>query len=312
MRIILSLLVPVILLGNSFSVSPASAQSAAVIEQLHIALWPEFDRPAVLVMYKVQLKEDTPLPAWVSLPMPASAGEPHAVAWRNPDGRLLVADYERAVEGEWANIKLVAMSFRIQFEYYQDLDITGSNRNFEFRWPGGYQVNALSYEVQQPVGVSQFKVGPAPTRTAQGGDGLTYLSAELGSLAKENTFTIDLSYLKTSNQLSADTIVTPQLSPSSPSVQREGSTQGSSRAFTVFTVVLIVGLLVFAGLLFYTQYRRKKDASTSRPDSGKKGKGKAKGKKDKTGNGSMFCHNCGKRASPRDHYCRYCGAQFNR
>ncbi len=280
-----------------------------MIEQLHIALWPEFDRPSVLVIYRVRLKEDTPLPAWVSLPMPTSAGEPHAAAWRSPDGQLLVADYERLVEGEWAKINLVAMSSMVQMEYYQQLDIAGSNRNFQLSWPGGYQVNALSYEVQRPVGVSDLKVDPAPTETATGSYGLTYLSARLGPLTKEDTFTIDLNYVKTSNELSAEAIVIPQPFPSSPSGKGEGWTQNSSRVLILIIGVLIVGLLLLGGR-YYTQYRRQKNAPTSRRGAGRRGKRQAKGKKEKVRDNSGFCHDCGKRTGPSDRYCRHCGTEL--
>ncbi|NIO05443.1 MAG: hypothetical protein GTN74_12770 [Proteobacteria bacterium] len=310
MRAILPWLLSVVLLVISSSFSTASAQSAPMIEQLHIALWPEFDRSSVLVIYRVSLKEDTPLPAWVSLPIPTSAGEPHAAAWRSSDGQLLVADYERKVEGEWATIKLVAMSSTIQMEYYQELDIAGSNRNFRFNWPGGYQVDALSYEVQQPVGVSDVKVDPAPTDRAQGSYGLTYLSAQLGQLTKKDTFTIDLNYVKTSNELSAEAIAIPQQFPSSPSAKPEGRAQHSSRVLTLVIGILIVVLLLLGGR-FYTQYRRQKNAPTSRRDSVKRGKRQPKGKKEKVVENSGFCHDCGKRTSPSDRYCRHCGTELH-
>jgi len=241
--------------------------------------------------------------------MPTSAGEPHAAAWQNPDGQLLVADYEREVEGEWAKINLVAMSSAVQMEYYQELDIAGSNRNFQFSWPGGYEVNALSYEIQQPVGVSDVKVDPASTDRAQGSYGLRYLTAQLGPLTKADTFTIDLSYVKTSSELSTEAIGISQQFPSTPSAKPGGWAQYSSRVLILVIGVLIVGLLLLGGR-FYTQSRRQKNAPTSGRGSVSRGRRPAKKKKAEIGDDSVFCHDCGKRASPSDRYCRHCGTQL--
>ena len=151
----------------------------ATIDHLEIAMWPEFDQRAVLVIYRFQLSPDSQLPATVSLPIPASAGEPHAVAWRDEAGRLLVADYTREISGEWANILVRIESLEGQLEFYSDLNIAGPSRSFALSWPGDVRVNTLTYEVQQPVGATDLIVDPSPQDQSIGQDGLLYLRGNL-------------------------------------------------------------------------------------------------------------------------------------
>ena len=58
----------------------ALAQTDTEVEQFEVILWPEYDRPNILVINKVRFTDETSLPATVSLVIPKTAGEPHAVA----------------------------------------------------------------------------------------------------------------------------------------------------------------------------------------------------------------------------------------
>ena len=51
--------------------APTVAQDR--LERLEISLWPEYDRPAMLVMLRAWLPADAEFPVTISLPMPAMA-----------------------------------------------------------------------------------------------------------------------------------------------------------------------------------------------------------------------------------------------
>ncbi len=85
------MLLPIVLAGFGLRWTPAAAQEAPAIEQLTVALWPEYDQPAMLVILRVQLAPGTQLPVDVILPIPTSAGEPLAVAYTTAEGALLNA-----------------------------------------------------------------------------------------------------------------------------------------------------------------------------------------------------------------------------
>ncbi len=63
-----SLIILLILLCFSF---PAQAQQAISFSSVVVDLWPEFDRPEMLVIYHLTLSPSVSLPADVTLQIPA-------------------------------------------------------------------------------------------------------------------------------------------------------------------------------------------------------------------------------------------------
>ena len=81
--------VPIILLLLlMLSPSRGIAQSEAPLESLKISLWPEYDRPGVLVLYEARIAPEAGAPATIRLPLPYGVDTPHAVAAHYPDGQL--------------------------------------------------------------------------------------------------------------------------------------------------------------------------------------------------------------------------------
>ena len=70
----------IILFVLSIYIPSAQAQEAPRFETLTIDLWPEYDRPSMLVIYKGELSPAVSLPAEVTLRMPVEAGAPAVVA----------------------------------------------------------------------------------------------------------------------------------------------------------------------------------------------------------------------------------------
>jgi len=116
MRFLHRYLLTFLLLGLCLLSTSALAQEETRIERLEVVLWPEYDRPAVLVFLRVQLAGGASLPMHVELRILAAVGEPHAVATRGIDGSLVYAEYTRQVA------------------------------------EGGVDLAMFAYDVQQPVG----------------------------------------------------------------------------------------------------------------------------------------------------------------
>lgn len=57
------------------------AQSSAPLADLNIALWPEYDRPEVLVIFRGRVADNTPLPAALTFKLPATTETLHAIAY---------------------------------------------------------------------------------------------------------------------------------------------------------------------------------------------------------------------------------------
>ncbi|MFQ5848169.1 MAG: hypothetical protein ACE5IQ_10940 [Candidatus Methylomirabilales bacterium] len=183
--------------------SAATAQTRPPLARLKISLWPEYDRPAVLVMLHGWLAVDAALPAIVPLPMPAQAGKPHAVAKGAPDGELLMAQHMVDVQGDWAKINVMTDMREVRVEYYVDFPTTDPLRRYVFEWPGGLDVKKVTYEVMQPSGAKDLSVRPPPSTQTVGNDGLTYHLGNLGPKTRKDTFSIEISYTKTTPTLTA-------------------------------------------------------------------------------------------------------------
>jgi hypothetical protein len=284
---------------------PAWAQAPATVTGLQVALWPEYDSRSMLVIYRVSLDQTTTLPTDVELPIPASVGDPLAVAMTDSTGSLVNAQYTRQVNGDWANIRITAESLQLQIEYYSPLVFDGPLRRFAFVWPGAPGVQNLSYEVQSPIGAQEVTISPAPESQNVGQDGLTYFSSVLGTEAGPSGTEVDLTYVKTSEDLTADLLSLPPTRPE--------PTQGGTpdlRQFIPWILLAFGVILLSAGGAWYLRLsratpsagrrRRRGSRPASRPD-------RQPGEMDAS---PVFCHNCGARATAGDRFCRSCGVRL--
>jgi len=196
-------------------------QEQQPLERLEVVLWPEYDQSGVLVMYRGWLAPDTALPTTVALPMPDSVAVPSAVAKRPIGGDLLLTPYtvESHDGWQWAYVQTDAPEIRL--EYYADLATDAANRRFQFEWPGGPAIDQIAYEVMQPLGASDLSVSPGSSRPQLAPDGLVYQREEIGGVPEGGQFFIDVSYAKTSSDLTAANLGTfqPAPPPSVPSSQ---------------------------------------------------------------------------------------------
>lgn len=286
----------------------ARAQGLLSLSSLEVDLWPEYDRPEMLVIYRITLPANITLPVDLSLRIPAAAGEPSAVAVVQPSSTgeksLFTIPYERTVSGDWGEINLTATMPELQLEYYDPgLVRQGAARQFEFNWPGDYAVEALSVQVQQPVGARELSISPASGSGVTGQDGLLYYNKQVGSLTAGQTFSLSINYQKDSDTLSASSLT---VQPGAP-VSEVSSSQVSLRPYLPWGLGILGVLLIAGGGLWYWRSgrggkepegtrRRRKPASAAREASQPAE--------------PVYCHSCGKRAAPGDRFCRVCGTQL--
>lgn len=286
---------------------PASgqAQSGLTFSAVKVDLWPEFDRPEMLVIYHLTLSAQS-VPADINLHIPAAAGQVHAVAAQQPDGRLINLTFEqRPPSGEWSEVVFKATSPEVQIEYYDpSLVKQDAIRKFTYRWAGDYAVDAFLLEVQQPIDASDMDI---PSGTGSGvtrNDGLVYYTKEIGALPAGQTLEVALSYQKPTDTLSANVL---QIQPSSPI---DETTAGRATTLTTALPWLLGGLgllLIVGGGWWYWQSGRTK----ARPERRARHKPAAqRNAAPVAAENQVYCHQCGKRAVPGDRFCRTCGTQL--
>lgn len=281
-----------------------AAQTPPAIERLGIALWPEYDQPSVLVIYRAAFAPDVSYPAQVTLPIPAGVGEPFAVAVRAPDGSLLYAEgYERTVQGDWALITFLADTPDVQLEYYDSLERQGDERQFAFTWPGGFDIGSLSYEVQHPVGAADMTLEPPPDSQLTRNDGLLYSLAELGPLAAGETRQVAFRYTRPTDTLSVDVA-----QAAIPAVAPALDAEPSLTPYLLWALGLLGLALVAAGGVLVWRSRRAVTPAAKRSRARKPRRPQAD--EPSLDAGRVFCHQCGAQGAVNDAYCRRCGAKL--
>lgn len=286
---------------------PVMAQSELKIEHLQIDIWPEYDRPDVLIIYHITLPEETNLPVQMSLRIPLSAAETLIVAMKDVDGLLYNLNYTTVIEDEWTRVSFIALSNQLQLEYYdQNLHQDGDNRSFEYRWPGDYNVNSLVVSVQQPTYARQIQFVPDMGSGRPGLDNLIYYTLLVGASSVHKEFSLSLSYENPDNLLSAD--IQQSVQPVQPIPDHsEGNTISQGMlfwGFGVFGVLLIVG----GSYLFWKSGRKNvvSSASQRRPASARVKEPSHESDTEM----SIYCHQCGKPAMSGDVFCRVCGTKL--
>ena len=204
-----------LVLSLFFLVPVGQAQGVPGLAELEVDLWPEYDRPDVLVIYKAKLPSNISLPVDVIFKIPALAGEPFAVAVRQMDGALLNATYQRQVEGDWALVTITATMPEIQLEYYDpSIESVDGRHSYTYTWPGDYDIDTMRLVIQQPMGASQMSVEPnLGSFTQIQGDPMQYYAMDVGSPKAGDTVSIDLSYFKDTDALSIESL---QVQPTGP------------------------------------------------------------------------------------------------
>lgn len=239
------------------------------IERLEIALWPEYDDPRLLVIYRGELAADPQGPLVFAIPITAQV---HAVAHVGPDGGLLTSEWELLPGDTTRHLVLFTPgSRRFQFEYYDDVIGISSERTFVFRFQSDrYEVNNLEIEVQQPLRASGL-VGDPPLEP-QGSDtrGLSYFGRKVGAVPRGTLIEQRVRYTKTD--------IIPSVVP--------------AQKLSLVWVALGAGVaLVALSIVGFLWMRRKQFVSVA----------------DSRRPSARFCARCGRRFHADEQFCPQCG-----
>jgi hypothetical protein len=302
-RLTLIIIITILLAMTAFPLT-GHAQPILTFNILKVDLWPEYDRPGMLVVYHITLSPKTTLPVDLTLRIPTKVGEPNAVAVRDANGGLFSIAHTREVNGEWSKITFTPTMPEIQLEYYDpSLVKQGSTRHFNYFWPGDYAVDSLMIEVQQPIGATDMRITPGMGNGTTKQDGLTYYTSQAGSLKSGQTFELVLDYQKNSDTLSAESL---EIKPSAPV-----STITPTKNILMSVLPWILGglgivLIVGGGVWWYWQT----GIGKGRPNASRRRRKLVFTQENVLPEGHVHCHHCGKRAMPSDKFCRTCGTRL--
>lgn len=275
------------------------AQNQVHLSLVSVDIWPEYDQPSVLAIYRITLAPGTVLPVNLSLRIPADS-QINAVAVVDPTNGLVNSPYNSTTQENWLVVKITVNTLQVQIEYYTHLSKTGTARHIVYEWPGDYAVDQLEVNFLQPFGADNVSLIPVPLNTSQGQDGLTNYLVRTTNLAEGQPFSLTIDYTRQTDDLSISS--QPVQAVSTPGNDTPGRI---SMTGIIPWILGVIGVLLIAvGVIWFVSWQRKgKD-----PSAGKK-KTKLRQQNE---NEMVYCPQCGKRAQPEDVFCRTCGTRLKK
>lgn len=276
---------------------PAAAQEEVTLETLTVQLWPEFDQPAMLVIYDFSLSEDTPLPVDITLRIPTDATL-IAVAYA-PEGNLLNLPHQEPFEEDgWQVVNMTADTPAIyHIEYYAPLERQDSEREYLYLWPGDYAVETFNVSVRPPVDTTEITTEPQMSSATTEGSTFSLLEWGKSDLEADEQLPVRVTYSKSSDRLGMSD------QPLQTGVVDE-STEGRVSLNNYLPYILggLGALLILVGGLYFWQSSKGKTSPRRRHRS----------PAEESDREDVYCHQCGKRAQTGDRFCRTCGTRLRR
>jgi hypothetical protein len=302
-RLILILVLTLVALAGS-----VQAQETPTLSSLEINLWPEFDRPEVLVIYRGLLTADATLPALIEIYLPARVGQPSAVAYVGEDGQRFNQEHTTRVEGESLVVSFELSTPGFQIEYYDPLPVdSAGQRTYDYVYVAEYPVADLNLEFQVPPMADGFVLEPAADLVTQKSDGLTYHLAQVGPVEQGETKSWAFVYQKADSDLTVSGFAQPETSPTAPPPSAADS--GNSTIW-IFLVAFVA--LIGVGAAAFWLGRRAQPPPPPAPRHKRRGSGR--GEQSQTqlrplpdSQEAFFCHQCGAELRFDSEFCHRCG-----
>ncbi len=319
-RLRVSLLALGLSLPFLFGAVPAGAQTPIKLATLHVSLWPEYDRAAVLVILDGTLDSSVTLPASLAVRIPGRVGQPSAVATAGANGQLLTAAFTTSVAGTDTVVKFETSSSGFRIEYYDSsLITTGEARQFAFQWTSDYAIGEAVVRVQQPANARDLKGQPTLTSAGAADFGLSYYDLPVGPITAGQTISLDLSYQKADSQLSVDVVGTAApasvAQPASVPTSSLATTPGGSSLPLILGGAAVGLALIGGGVTWYLRSARPAPAAHRPRKTSHQGRQRRPAAA-KTGPSgpprppatARFCTQCGQALLSGDRFCRNCGS----
>lgn len=300
---LLTLLLIASVAGSLLVIGTVEAQDTPVeLEWLTVDLWPDFDRPAVLVLVTGSLPPEVTLPVEIAVPLPPGA-DVNAVARIDASDSML-ADLDPVIGDEFVTFTLPDRRFRV--EYYYPYETSGLQRSFTFNWfAPQLTVRDLSLAVQEPALAEEMNTDPATEAVTQGNDQLDYYNLPDQAVPGGESYMVDVTYEMGEDRLTAAVAEELPAAPETTAAPTDGGFDFDWPVVLGITGGLLIGVAL-AWQLFGDRLTGRATPRKPRPN-----RVQAQATTHREGGGAArFCHNCGEQTQPGDRFCRECGTRL--
>jgi hypothetical protein len=271
--------------------------TVTAIDSLVIELWPDYDKPSVLVLLSGTLPFDTNLPATVTLPLPENA-QFHVIARIDSKDGVMKDDITSSPAPPDA-MTFITPDLRFRLEFYLPYTVNDNQRSFDYTWVANLSVSELQLKVQRPVSASSFHTEPEHENIVMAENRLAYYVFPAHHVPAGQPSSVHVEYKMIGTQLTAES-----LRPSSPVKQTPESPIGSAASSGInwpLVAIVVGGLIVLMVVVWYIVSNRA-TAHIDRPSHARA--------KDKGQSRSKFCYNCGEPVDKEDKFCSNCGIEL--
>jgi hypothetical protein len=315
-RFVLTLAFCVMVLPGQALHGPVLAQQIPVLSDLEISLWPEYDRPEVLVIYRGLFAEDTPLPVPVEIFIPARVGQPTAVAYVGEGGQRLNQEHTTRMEGDWLVVAFELPTLGFQLEYYDALPVdSAGQREYAYTFSADYPITNLALDFQVPPTAEGFTLDPPADSVVTESDGLDYHIVNTGALTQGEEKSWTFTYYKDDDELTASSLV----QPGTPVPGAPPAAEGTDNSTVLIFLVAFVALIAVGGAAFWLGRRTQPVQPESSLSQRRKRRGSGRGSQPlhqrsplSAGEEALFCHQCGAELRADSDFCQKCGTPVRR
>ena len=289
----------------SIGAQNTEAQEPLTLESLETSLWPEYDQPEVLVIYRGLFAADTSLPVPVEISIPARVGQPSAVAYVSDGGDRLNQQYTTRVEGDWLVVSFELDALGFQLEYYDTLPVdSAGKRQFTYSYIADYPITTLSLDVQVPPTAEGFTLDPPADSVITESDSLVYHLINAGSLAQGEGRNWTFTYQKDNVDLTASTLSQSETA-ATPASQAASQEAGGANNSTVLIFLVAFVALVAVGAAAFWLGRRVQPISQAAPPAPQRNRRRGSGLGARAD--ALFCAQCGAELRSDAVFCHRCG-----
>lgn len=264
--------------------SPAKAAGER-ITKLHVAIWPEYDDPRVLVMYDGEFAQAPTDKVRLAMPRGAEIAMAGLVT---PEGQHRHQPFDIAEAGDQVEVSFDLPGTRFYVEFYYNPLKGEARREFSFPVKLGAPVDSLQVDVQQPLRATDFAIKPPVATVVTDNQGFRFHRNQVDKLEAGKPFAVTVAYTKSDNN--------PSVKKQTPGHGDEAADKGKAyRPIIVLSSVGVSVLLALGGYWYVTGRHQG-------PRAAKRSRGK----------GGRFCPSCGVAVDEDDHFCAGCGKRLRK
>jgi len=288
-----------LIIGFSVFLASALADSAQAdaglqINDMYVAVWPEYDTPQVLVQYEGHFADATVFPRRVSFLIPSGALMDATCALDASGKHTKIPFEEQAEPDGWTRVSYNLTTAAFHLDFYYNAFQGNTARDFTYRFRATYPAQSVQLEVQEPSRSSAFRLVPAAQTMNQDNQGFKYHRSRFVNVEPDKPIDVRISYVKSDSQPSVTIANEPAL------VRREKPIQWLPDMPLLLTTLAGAGAMMLFALWFTSRRTRQPHPALVRPP----------------GHGTYgaawrggYCTACGAVLMAEDRFCPECGEQ---